>query len=68
MGILIFLGALIGFVALSAAFALPGAWILMLLLGAFAHVSHTEAAALNFWSCYIIVVIISLFIGKAAKK
>lgn len=52
---------------LAAIVAAPGAWLLMILLGAFANVSGLESWALGFWSCYIAVVIITIFFGGAGS-
>lgn len=60
VGVILFLGA-------AFLFALPGAWLLMLLLGALSHTSNYPKLALGFWSCYIIVVILALF-GNYARK
>lgn len=58
---LIFILAVIGL------FAVPGAWILMLLLGVFADLTGYQQFAIGFWPCYILVVIISLFIGGSSN-
>lgn len=61
LGFLLFVFLLIGL------FAVPGAWILMILLGALSHVANYPQFALNFWTCYIIVLIISLFLGGSSR-
>ena len=64
MGVLI---ALVLFFLLAAAMSVPGAWILMVLLGALAHSIDYLPLAIGFWSSYLIVVIITLFVNFARK-
>lgn len=53
--------------AIISLFAIPGAWILMLLLGVFADLTGYQQFAIGFWPCYIVVVIFSLFLGGSSN-
>lgn len=41
-------------------FAIPSAWLLMLLLGALSHILDVPSLALSFLACYVILLIISV--------
>lgn len=67
MKVLGFIGVLLVVILFMAWGALFGAWILMLLLGAFSHVANIPQAALGYWACFIIVLILEGFTGGAVR-
>lgn len=57
------LGLMVVAVVLALVFAVPGAWILMLLVGAL-HSLVPSVPALGFWVCYLIFFIVRLLFGN----
>lgn len=57
----------IGILVLSFIIGLLPAWALMLLLGALAHLTGWHVA-ISFWACYILVIILGLFMPKGSAK
>jgi hypothetical protein len=61
----IFMGAILLVLLVVGLLAVPGALVLMFLLWLLSKVSNFPQLALNFWSCYIIVIIIMLFFTRS---
>jgi len=61
-------GIILLFIAVCALFAVPGAWLLMLILGALSHMLNIPGLAIGFWASYLICVLLSLFLGGSSNR
>lgn len=48
--------------------AVPAAWVLMLLFGAFSHASGHPEIALSFWACFWLVFILAIIGSLLTRK
>lgn len=62
-GILSMIGVFMLAVLFAATLALPMAWVLMVLLGAFSHASGFHSFALGFWACFFGLTIFNMIFG-----
>lgn len=59
------IGIVLLFIAICAALAVPGAFLLMLILGALSHMLDVPRLAIGFGASYLITLLLWMFIGGA---
>jgi hypothetical protein len=64
----VIIGWIVIVLLIAAAFALPGAYLLMIILGALSHMLNLPGLAIGFWASYLITILFSMFVTGSSRS